>query len=243
MGEHCHACGQRFHDGRLTLRVVWGWFAHDVLDLDSGLLRAMREMTLRPGEMIRSYVAGQRQRYGNPFTYLFLAAALSLVIWTLLAGPVAEEMKATIIRTAHRMTRLSPDEQQRWIDLQIGLVPYSAQIGLAMCLAFVVLLRWFFRKSGYNFAEIFVFGLFSTGHVFFLSSIGTLVLLPFTTSYTIHTGLTLALYPIVYTHAALGFFGRRFATVVKVLVAFALSFVLYWSGQSAALRAYVHFTT
>jgi hypothetical protein len=242
-GEYCHACGQRFHDGHLTLRVVWRWFAHDVLDFDGGLLRAMREMLIRPGAMIRSYVQGQRERYGNPFTYLFLSVALSLIIWTLLADPVAEQMKVMIAENAKSLTNFSAAQKARWIELQVGLVPYTAQIALAMCLLFVASLRLLFRKSGYNFAEIFVFGLFSTGQIFLVYSVLTLVLLLFTRSYWIHTGLTLAVYPLVYTHAALGFFGRRFGTVAKVLLALTVSFVAYSVLQSRLLRAYVLLTS
>jgi hypothetical protein len=241
-GEYCHACGQHFHDGRLTLRVVWRWFTHDVLDVDGGLLLAIKEMTLRPGEMIRRYVGGQRQRYGNPFTYLFLSVAVSLVVWTLLAGQIEEQMKVMITERANSLSEFSAIQKTRWIELQVGLIPYTAQIALAMCLMFVALLRLFFRRSGYNFAEIFVFGLYSTGQIFLVYSALTLVVLLFTRSYWTYTGLTLALYPLIYSHAALGFFGRRAGTIGKVLLALTLSFVAYSVLQSRLLRAYVLLT-
>jgi Protein of unknown function (DUF3667) len=242
-GEYCHACGQRFHDGRLTLGVVWRWFAHDVLDFDGGLLRALREMTVRPGAMIRRYIAGERQRYGNPFTYLFLAVALSLIVWTVFGDLMAEQMKTETIKSAAKISSFSPAQKARWIDVQLGLVPYTAQIALAMCLMFVAMLRLFFRKSGFNFAEIFVFGLFSTGQIYLCYSVLVLALLPFRLSYWPRTGLQLSLYPIIYTHAALGFFGRRFGTAVKVLLALMMSFVTYALLQSFLLRAWVRFTT
>jgi Protein of unknown function (DUF3667) len=243
LGTYCYGCGQRFHDGQLTLGMVWRWFAHDVLDLDRGLLLAVREMTRRPGVMIRSYVAGQRQRYGNPFTYLFLNGALSLVLWTLLSDPVAAQMRARLARRALSIASFSPEQRSRWIELQLALVPYSAQIALAMCLAFVVLLRLLFRKSGYNFAEIFVFGLFATGQIFLVGSVVFIALLLLGSSYSVHTALTLALYPVIYTQAALGFFGRRVGTVAKVLLALVLSFVGYSLLQSWLVRVYVRLVT
>ena len=243
LGTYCYRCSQRFHDGQLTVRVVWRGFAHDVLDLDRGLLLAVREMTLRPGAMIRSYVAGQRQRYGNPFTYLFLSGALSLVLWSLFAGPMAAQMNERIMRRASSIAAFSPEQKARWVALQLALVPYTAHIGVAMCLAFVVLLRVFFRKSGYNFAEIFIFGLFATGQIFLVGSVVLVVLLLLGGSYNVYTAVTLATYPIIYTQAALGFFGRRFGTVAKVLLALVVSFVGYSFLHTWLLRLYVRLST
>jgi hypothetical protein len=241
LGAYCHVCGQRYADARLTVALIWGWFVNDVFDLDHGLLLTVRELFTRPGEMIRCYVAGQRRRYTNPATYLFLTVGLSLVVWSLLADPIAADMKALYLKTAHAMSGLSEAQRLRWVELQVGLIPYTAQIALVMCLLFVVLLRVLLRKSGYTFAEILVFGLFTTGQIFLTHSVLTGVILLFSHSYWAHTAMTMALYPVIYVQAARGFFRQR-GTTARVLLALAVSFMAYSLLQSMVVRAVVLLT-
>jgi len=49
-------------------------------DVDKGWLRTARDLTLGPGEMIRRYVQGHRKVYANPFAYLVLGAAVSIMV-------------------------------------------------------------------------------------------------------------------------------------------------------------------
>lgn len=75
-GEFCAACGQPAVRGRLTVRGVAQQVAHDVMNLDRGLVFTVLELTRRPGDAIRDYVDGRRVRYTGPVRYFVLAVAL-----------------------------------------------------------------------------------------------------------------------------------------------------------------------
>jgi hypothetical protein len=241
-GAYCQACGQRCREGRLTVAQIGRWFVNDLLDFDRGLLLTVREMTLRPGAMIRGYVAGQRRRYTNPFTYLVLCAGLSLLGWALISDAFLPQMKATIVNASRTMWALAPAQQARLVELQVGLIPYSTQLGLFLCLPFAALLRLFFRKSGYNFAEVFVFALFASGQHYLVSLVLTAALFPFSRSYNLYGWVTFSLYVLIYAQAARGFFKRGFGTFAKVFFAIGITFLAFSFAQLYALREYVRLT-
>jgi uncharacterized protein DUF3667 len=243
VGEYCQACGQRCGGRRLRVALLGQWMINDVFAFDRGLLLTIREMTLRPGQMIRCYVAGRRRRYTNPFTYLFLWGGLSLLVWALVGDAFLPQMKATIAEATRALAGYSPAQKARLTDLQIAMIPYTAQVGLVLCLPFAVVLRLSFRKVGYNFAEIFVFAVFSTGQHFLVYSVLTTALFPVSRSFHLNVILLMLLYLVIYTQAAFGFFKRSFGTFVKVFFAFAISFILYSFAQTYLLRAYVRLTS
>jgi hypothetical protein len=57
-----------------------------------------------------------------------------------------------------------------------------------------------------------------------------------TRSYAVHVGQTFVLYPVVYTQAAVGFFGGGARTAFKVLFALCLSFLCYSFLQTWVMR-------
>jgi hypothetical protein len=124
-GEFCAGCGQRVVD-RLTVRGIVQQIAHDVLNLDRGLLFTALELTRRPGDAIRDYVDGKRVRYTGPVKYFILTLAVTTFATTQLgvmneagAGMV-ERMGDAAPVTAERASRfmsqwmtLSPVEEVR----------------------------------------------------------------------------------------------------------------------------------
>ncbi len=65
---------------RLTLRAIIGDLASRFFSLESGWLRTVKELTTGPGPMIRRYIEGPRKVYANPFAYLLVATAISVVV-------------------------------------------------------------------------------------------------------------------------------------------------------------------
>jgi hypothetical protein len=234
VGPYCHLCGQAFAQGRLSLRRIAGLIVAEATDLDRSLLLTVRRMTVAPGNVIREYVAGRRQRYLSPLKYLVMGVALSLLVWTLLGGDLVAAMKAMVARSFDSYTFLSPAERQRLAAWQIDFViPYQAQISVFLCLPFALLTRLFFRKSGYNLAEHLVFALFASAQVYIVDSVVMLALIGLKRSVETHTLVTCLIFGAVFVQAALGFFGPRFGTAVKALVALILSYCLLFVGLMA----------
>ena len=79
-GDYCAGCGQSLRIERLTLRILFAEFARKFLNFERGLLRTIKDLSLRPGQTMRAYVEGQRRTYVNPFTYLVFGMAVNLIV-------------------------------------------------------------------------------------------------------------------------------------------------------------------
>jgi Protein of unknown function (DUF3667) len=71
-GNYCNNCGQEGDEKRFKLSNITETFIHGFYHVHGGLLFTMKELFIRPGEMLRGYISGKRVVYLNPFTYLVL---------------------------------------------------------------------------------------------------------------------------------------------------------------------------
>jgi hypothetical protein len=86
IGPHCHQCGQAGHVHR-TLTAFWHDLAHSVLHFDGKLWRTLPLLALRPGELTRRYVAGQRASFVSPMALFLFSVFLMFAIFSTLGGP------------------------------------------------------------------------------------------------------------------------------------------------------------
>lgn len=245
LGPYCHACGQPFREGRLTLRSLWRDVAAPFFQMDRGLLRTLRDMLVNPGRVIRRYVDGQRRRYVNPFTYLFGGAAASLISFSLLHDAFTHWVQQTVAASAARVPQLLPPEKaELFAQLDLKLAQYNAYTMLLIALPFALLLRLFFKKQQINLAESFVFALFCFGHVLFLNSVSNLTLVHFISDFRLLMLVSLGLYPLVIGYAAVVFFRERpVLSTLKALSAFGLSYAGFSVLAGVILFGYVLFFT
>ena len=219
---------------RLTVRSVVTEAAQRFFDIDRGWLRTARDLTFAPGAMIRRYVEGQRKIYANPFAYLVLGTAVSIMVQR------AVGFQDRMVRTAHANTMDSP-LQMEFVDRVTGLMSQNAlfiSIGILVPLALFV--RLFFRRSGYNLAECFVFALYSGGHLALLGLVlvPLYMLLPPSAAIQGTVGLTVA---IIYTaFVARGFFSGNTAWIaIKTGLAYVMAYCVFMIVTIAIFIAYV----
>ncbi|MCC8087762.1 MAG: DUF3667 domain-containing protein [Rikenellaceae bacterium] len=79
---YCPECGQRSDTRRLTFRHCFIDTFSAFLIFDTRCLRTLKMLFIRPGEMMRSYISGNRVSYMNPFTLLFVLAAIYGILYT-----------------------------------------------------------------------------------------------------------------------------------------------------------------
>lgn len=154
-GEYCAACGQRVVSGRLTVRGITQQVAHDVLNLDRGILFTAVELTRRPGDAIREYVDGRRVRYTGPVKYFVLTVALATFATTQLgvmdeaASGVVEGMGNAPVTAGQISAFMS-----QWMTLFMALgVPFTAGVT-----------RRLFARAGMTYAEHLALNLYAYGH-------------------------------------------------------------------------------
>ncbi len=219
---------------RLTLRGVARDAAKHFFDLESGWLRTVRELTLAPGQMIRRYVDGHRKVYANPFAYLVFGTAASFVVQKLVG--FQDRMVATTSANA-TTSPLQMEFVNSFTELVFQNTLYIS-FGILVPMAFLV--RLFFRKSGYNLAESFVFALYTAGYLALLGVvlIPLYMLLPPSGAIQAILSLTVAIAYMVY--AARGFFSGSFVVVaIKTAVAYVLSYCTFMVMMMACVIAYL----
>ena len=84
-GNYCSNCGQAAI-GQFTFRYLWELVQQDLFDVDRGLLRTVKELTTRPGHMIRDYLSGKTKSYFSPLKYLLVCVALFYFLNSLVDG-------------------------------------------------------------------------------------------------------------------------------------------------------------
>jgi predicted RNA-binding Zn-ribbon protein involved in translation (DUF1610 family) len=79
--EFCPACGeQKFDRHSFSFRHFAGHAAHELLELDSKILRTVRYLFSKPAFVTAGYLAGKRSRFVNPFRFYVLCFALSTLL-------------------------------------------------------------------------------------------------------------------------------------------------------------------
>lgn len=88
VGDYCHACGQHGHVHR-TLTAWWHDLAHGVLHLDGKVWRTLPLLALKPGNLTRRYIEGERAKFVSPMAIFLFSVFLMFVTFTTLGGPVS----------------------------------------------------------------------------------------------------------------------------------------------------------
>jgi Protein of unknown function (DUF3667) len=150
-GAYCSACGQPRTQPLGLQRILLDAFGQ-VADLDFRWVRTARDLTLRPGRMLRHYFAGDRTTWGNPIRYLFINVTVYVAVLQL-------------------MLQFQPfGLGLQGLD-QVPITLFTAATAILAYISWLYLLvtaaaqRWLFRSAGLTFAEHYTGMLFLYGHI------------------------------------------------------------------------------
>jgi hypothetical protein len=191
----------------------------NVTDLGSGLWATLYAGVRNPGRLARRYVEGERQRFVNPISYILIAVTLLFAAYTFLEGPIVRAMTEAY-RAQFSAMGIDPDEAFApgsayrrlggWTSIRdmargiFGLVRQTqTYITLLLCLAAAGLLR--LLRSGYTYAELVVFELYTAGQATLYHVLSLPIFLFASVTYWFALGpvILLGLFPL----AGHGFFG------------------------------------
>jgi hypothetical protein len=85
IGEHCHACGQSGHVHR-TVGAIGHELLHGVFHFEGKIWRTLPMLALRPGELTRRYIAGERVRFVSPLAVFLFSVFLMFAVVANLPG-------------------------------------------------------------------------------------------------------------------------------------------------------------
>lgn len=157
--NYCPFCGQKTTVRRLTLRQLAQDFLVVVINVERGIIRLLKGLTLTPGKVAIEYIGGKRKKYFSPFAFMTICIAATVIInnWVKPWDTEYEPDQETLARLQDPTIRekyLRTVERNAWIQ---GVA--NKNLSTAAVLAapyYALLLWWFFRKRGRNFAEIII---------------------------------------------------------------------------------------
>lgn len=85
IGAHCHACGQSAHVHR-TAGAILHDIAHGVFHFEGKARHTLPMLVMRPGELTRRYIDGERARFVSPLAVFLFSVFLMFAIVANLPG-------------------------------------------------------------------------------------------------------------------------------------------------------------
>src|SRR5690242_17278647 len=85
IGEFCHECGQNGHVHK-TLASIGHDLLHGVFHFEGKIWRTLPMLVVRPGELTRRYIAGERAKFVSPLALYLFAVFLMFAVIHSVAG-------------------------------------------------------------------------------------------------------------------------------------------------------------
>ncbi|MGB1042152.1 MAG: DUF3667 domain-containing protein [Tenacibaculum sp.] len=243
----CDNCGAKIIKERITFRFLLNQlFA--VIGLESLYFFTLKKMIISPQIVLSEYVNGVRKKYVNPFAYLAVGAALSLLVFNFFSNEFKEiqaaasssqqmeEMKALAEKDLSKVKNISENElkvlkrkqktakntikfQEKYFNFFIK----NFNLMAFLFLPFYALISYFTFKKHHNFGEHIVMNAYLQGTTMYISVISFLIgLLTHPLVYT----LSILLYILYYSFAFGKLYKLSFAQSIRKLIKFILILII-----------------
>jgi Protein of unknown function (DUF3667) len=169
---YCPSCGQRNPVKKINMANMWSDFAARIYGFDGMFPRTLKDLTIRPGQVARDYIIGNRVKYYGPVGYFFLTLTVYLLMASMLDVDLVTFMmqsNPTDVETQGGGVQDVVREITKWTIDNMRSVSFFVTL-------FTVFFTWlFFKRSKYNFVETGTLVFFVTGHVMWVSVVSVVV--------------------------------------------------------------------
>ncbi|PWG04163.1 DUF3667 domain-containing protein [Polaribacter aquimarinus] len=191
----CDNCGAKVITSRITFKLLIGQLFSDVFGVDSKFFLTLKKMLLAPEDVLNEYLTGVRKRYVNPFAFLAVGAALSLLTFNFFSDEFikmqsgfeteqSRAMKALANKDLSTVKNISKEEfirlQQKQHSAKIGLkvqeayfkffLQYFNLITFLILPLYALTSKWTYRKP-HNYGEHIVMNAYLQGFTMYISLI------------------------------------------------------------------------
>jgi len=237
----CDNCGAKIIKSRITFKFLMVEL-FSVLGLDSLFFNTLKKMFLAPQEVLNEYLNGIRKRYVNPFAYLAVGAALSLIIFNFFSEDYlkmqatvnqsqTKEIKELANKDLSTIKNLSKEEfsklkvkqqfakkQLQYMDSWAGFILRNFNIITFLFLPFYALLSKLTYSKSHNFGEHIVINSYILGTTMFITIFFfflSMCIHPSILTYSILTTLAYYLYSFskLYKHS----FGKSLLKLLRFI--------------------------
>ena len=82
-GNFCPECGQAAETGRFTMKFIYENLLAAFISKDGGIWFTLKNLFIRPGEMIVEILKGKRRSYFSPFPMLFFTLTVLILLFSI----------------------------------------------------------------------------------------------------------------------------------------------------------------
>ncbi len=155
-GNYCPECGTPVDLERIDRRYILKQVV-DVLAIKKGLFFTIKELTVRPGESVRSYIKEDRTRLVKPIIFLFICSlAYSL------------EQQIFHVEDQYLKEAMGESANADTLTLMSRAQEFYGYINIVMSFLIAFWTYILFGKSGYNYYEILIL-------IFYITGLGMLI--------------------------------------------------------------------
>lgn len=221
--KFCPNCGeQRFK--RIRMKDIIGDFLSNLIAVEGPVLRTIKDLTIRPGKMIKDYLNGKRKIYYKPFQYYLLATTVYFIfffIW-------GDEMLAMFSVIGADANSFGTADEIKTFQQEISeFQSKNMRLFTFFQIPIYGWLIWLFfrRKSGHSLTETFVVSLYILAQMLVFGIISTFfaIINPKLT-FIVSIVFSLLYFPWVLIEL---YSENKFITILKSWAIIALSFILF----------------
>lgn len=127
VGSHCHVCGQK-GDVHRSLGAIGHEIMHGVLHLDGKIWRTLPLLLLKPGQLTRRYIEGERAKFVGPMAMFLFSVFIMFAVFQAagLSAPTdlqpGEQTVATL-EQAGETAKTQTAQQRENLEQQIAALP------------------------------------------------------------------------------------------------------------------------
>lgn len=137
-GKYCANCAQPYEVKRITIAYLLHEVVHFFTHVDKGFLYTLKQLAIRPGNMQRQYIEGQRAKYQKPFSLFFICATITAL-------------------AIYWITQPSPEQASKFDESRTDFYRHYYVITQALLIPFYSLIVWLlFQNKRFNYAESLV---------------------------------------------------------------------------------------
>jgi len=169
VGQYCQHCGQKQHTHRLTWAYLLSDIQQGLFGFDNKYFRTIRDLTIRPGKVVRSIIGGVRVKYMGPIGYYFIMLTIYLLLMSFLDIDFSVFTKSVVSEADTEFERKFQE------SIFSGIFSNFRVTSFLMAPFFILGVWLLFKKKKYNFLETSVLYFYGQGHTMILSIIAIFV--------------------------------------------------------------------
>jgi len=209
-GNYCNNCGQKKVINKLNLKDIWNDLISSIINYETGFLRTIFSLVVKPKEIITDYINGKQKSYYNPIKLLFIILTIKTFIEIKLINNSTKEL----IKNNKLIATITENDFFKLSQI-ILLIPILSFLSY-----------FFFKRYKYNFTEHILINTYA------LSISSVFVILYYLINTIIGNGNTgtigvlidLLLFSWVYVNL---FDKNRFLSIIKAILIMILGYLLF----------------